>query len=48
MFLGEEAEELFETIWELEVEKFDDMGYKEKVLRDIYVFRFEEPYLTQQ
>ena len=48
VFYGEEAEELFETNWELEVDKFDDMSLKEKVLRDNYVFRFEEPYLTQQ
>ena len=48
MFYGEEAEELFETNWELEVDKFDDMGLYEKVLRDNYVIRFEEPYLTQQ
>ena len=48
VFFGEEAEELFETNWELEVDKFDDMGLYEKVLRDNYVIRFEEPYLTQQ
>ena len=29
--LEEEVEELFETNWELEVNKFDDMGLKENV-----------------
>ena len=48
MFLGEEAEELFETNWELEVDKFDDMGSMEKVLRDIYAISFKEPYLASR
>jgi len=40
---GEEAEELFETNWELEVDNFDDMSLKEEVLRGIYAFGFKEP-----
>ena len=45
---GEEAEELFETNWELEVDNFDDMGLKEEVLRGIYAFGFKEPSPIQQ
>ncbi len=47
-FLGEEAEELFETNWELEVDNFDDMGLKEEILRGIYAFGFKEPSPIQQ
>jgi len=46
--IGEEAEELFETNWELEVDNFDDMGLKEEVLRGIYAFGFKEPSPIQQ
>jgi len=45
---GEEAEECFETNWELEVDNFDDMGLKEEVLRGIYAFGFKEPSPIQQ
>lgn len=45
---GEEAEELFETNWELEVDNFDDMGLKEAVLRGIYAFGFKDPSPIQQ
>jgi len=45
---GEEAEERFETNWEMEVDKFDDMGLKEEVLRGIYAFGFKEPSPIQQ
>lgn len=48
VLLGEEAEELFETNWELEVDNFDDMGLKEEVLRGIYAFGFKEPSPIQQ
>ena len=41
--LGEEAEEFFETNWDMEVNKFDDMGLKEDVLRGIYAYGFKEP-----
>jgi len=44
----EEDEELFETNWELEVNKFDDMGLKEEVLRGIYGFGFKDPSPIQQ
>jgi translation initiation factor 4A len=40
---GEEAEEFFETNWDMEVNKFDDMGLKEEVLRGIYAYGFKEP-----
>lgn len=45
---GEEAEERFETNWEMEVDKFDDMSLKEEVLRGIYAFGFKEPSPIQQ
>lgn len=45
---GEEAEEIFETNWELEVNKFDDMGLKEEVLRGIYGYGFKDPSPIQQ
>jgi len=48
VLVGEEAEELFETNWELEVDNFDDMGLKEEVLRGIYAFGFKEPSPIQQ
>merc|ERR1711865_1276331 len=40
---GEEAEEFFETNWDMEVNKFDDMGLKEEVLRGIYAYGFKDP-----
>jgi len=39
----EEVEEIFETNWEFEVNKFDDMGLKEQVLRGIYGYGFKDP-----
>ena len=48
VLVGEEAEELFETNWDLEVDNFDDMGLKEEVLRGIYAFGFKEPSPIQQ
>ena len=36
-------EETFETNWDLEVEKFDDMGLKEEILRGIYAYGYKEP-----
>ena len=36
-------EETFETNWDLEVEKFDDMGLKEDILRGIYAYGYKEP-----
>jgi translation initiation factor 4A len=44
----EGVEEVFETNWELEVSKFDDMGLKEEVLRGIYGYGFKEPSRIQQ
>ncbi len=41
-------EEVFETNWELEVSKFDDMGLKENVLRGIYGYGFKDPSPIQQ
>ena len=41
-------EEVFETNWELEVNKFDDMGLKESVLRGIYGYGFKDPSPIQQ
>lgn len=38
-----EEEETFETNWDLEVEKFDDMGLKEEILRGIYAYGYKEP-----
>lgn len=40
---AEEVEELFETNWDLEVNKFDDMGLKEEVLRGIYGYGYKDP-----
>ena len=40
----EEAdEEVFETNWDLEVDKFDNMGLREEVLRGVYGYGFKEP-----
>jgi len=44
----DEPEEVFETNWELEVNKFDDMGLKESVLRGIYGYGFKDPSPIQQ
>jgi hypothetical protein len=46
--LVEENEEDFETNWDLVVNKFDDMGLKEPVLRGIYGYGFKEPSPIQQ
>lgn len=40
---SEEDEEVFETNWDESVEKFDDLGLKEEVLRGIYGHGFEKP-----
>lgn len=48
VFLVDEPEEVFETNWELEVNKFDDMGLKESVLRGIYGYGFKDPSPIQQ
>ena len=48
MPLVEENEEDFETNWDLVVNKFDDMGLKEPVLRGIYGYGFKEPSPIQQ
>lgn len=40
---GQENEEDFETNWDLEVSKFDDMGLKDSVLRGVYGYGFVEP-----
>jgi superfamily II DNA/RNA helicase len=45
---GKESEENFETNWDLEVNKFDDMGLKEEVLRGIYGYGFKDPSPIQQ
>ena len=42
--IGEkEAEEIFESNWDLEVNKFDDMGLKAELLRGIYCYGFKDP-----
>ena len=41
--LDEGVEEVFETNWDLEVNKFDDMGLSENVLRGIYGYGFKDP-----
>ena len=46
--ITEEAKELFETNWDVEVTKFDDMALKEEVLRGIYSFGFKDPSPIQQ
>jgi translation initiation factor 4A len=43
-----EDESLFETNWDESVEKFDDLGLKEEVLRGIYGYGFEKPSPIQQ
>ena len=48
MQIVEEAKELFETNWDVEVTKFDDMALKEEVLRGIYSFGFKDPSPIQQ
>jgi len=35
--------EEFETNWDLEVGKFDDMGLKEELLRGIYGYGLKDP-----
>jgi len=40
---SEVVEEVFETNWDLEVDKFDNMGLNEKVLRGIYGYGFKDP-----
>ena len=44
----EVAEEVFETNWDLEVNKFVDMGLNESVLRGIYGYGFKDPSPIQQ
>lgn len=39
----EEEEEEFVTNWDLEVNKFDDMGLKEDILRGIYGYGYKDP-----
>jgi len=39
----EEEEEQFATNWDLEVNKFDDMGLREEVLRGIYGYGYKDP-----
>ena len=41
-------EEDFTTNWEESVEKFDDLGLKEEVLRGIYGYGFVKPSPIQQ
>lgn len=48
VFTEDVAEEVFETNWDLEVNKFDDMGLKESVLRGIYGYGFKDPSPIQQ
>lgn len=43
MFVEDAVEEVFETNWDLEVSKFDDMGLKEILLRGIYGYGFKDP-----
>ena len=43
-----ESEQMFATNWDLEVNKFDDMGLKEEVLRGIYGYGFKDPSPIQQ
>ncbi len=40
---SEKAEAIFETNWDKEVNKFDDMGLKEEVLLGIYGYGFKDP-----
>lgn len=39
----EGEEESFATNWDLEVNKFDDMGLREEVLRGIYGYGYKDP-----
>jgi hypothetical protein len=48
VYVDDGIEEVFETNWELEVNKFDDMGLKESVLRGIYGYGFKDPSPIQQ
>lgn len=49
MFVADDGvEEVFETNWELEVDKFDNMGLRESVLRGIYGYGFKDPSPIQQ
>ena len=48
VFSGEEAEEDFVSNWTQSVEKFDDMGLNELILRGLYAFGFQEPSKIQQ
>jgi translation initiation factor 4A len=43
----EDAEE-FKTNWEESVEKFDDLGLNEQVLRGVYGYGFVKPSPIQQ
>jgi len=43
-----EEEEVFETNWKESVEKFDDMGLREEVLRGIYGYGYKDPSPIQQ
>lgn len=43
-----EEEETFDTNWDESVEKFDDLGLKEDVLRGIYGYGFVKPSPIQQ
>ena len=45
--IGEE-EETFDTNWDESVDKFDDLGLKEEVLRGIYGYGFVKPSPIQQ
>ena len=44
----EVAEEVFETNWDLEVNKFEDMGLKPSLLTGIYSYGFQDPSPIQQ
>ena len=46
--LEEVAEDVFETNWDLEVNKFDDMGLKQSLLLGIYGYGFKDPSPIQQ
>jgi len=43
-----EGDEDFYTNWDESVEKFDDLGIKEEVLRGIYGYGFVKPSPIQQ
>jgi len=43
-----EGDEEFVTTWEESVDKFDDLGLKEEVLRGIYGYGFVKPSPIQQ